>query len=133
MTLVYVLLVAHFVADFLCQTDWMALNKSKRWDALGAHVLVYSVVLGVFVLPFDRPGAGLFLLVNAATHFVQDALTSRLTSRLWFIELTPWKPDDVSDGCYKLGTTRHWFFVAIGFDQLLHYVALFLTAGWWLR
>ena len=50
MTIIYVLLMAHFVGDFICQTDWMALNKSKRWDALALHVGVYSAVLFSFAL-----------------------------------------------------------------------------------
>ena len=27
---------------------------------------------------------------------------------------------------------RRWFFVAIGADLFLHYMTLFITAGWWL-
>ena len=133
--LVYVLLVAHFVGDFICQSDWMALNKSKRWDALAIHVTVYSAVLymAIFVsiglnaelspriilalvneLPYVS-AVGFYVLVNAVAHFVQDAITSRINSRLW------------------QANQRHWFFVGIGADQLLHYVTLFVTAGWWLR
>ncbi len=143
MSVVYALLVGHFVADFLCQSDWMALNKSKRWDALGVHVLVYSLVLFPFVAFWhdaaflQRPMATygvvwMFIGVNAAAHFAQDALTSRLTSRLWFLPqvgqgMQPeWIQVEVKGGY------RHWFFVAIGFDQLLHYVTLFVTASWWL-
>lgn len=114
MTTIYVLLVAHFVGDFLCQTDWMALNKSKRWDALALHVLVYTLVLATFIFPMPSEASG-WLVVNAAAHFVQDAVTSRINARLW------------------QANARHWFFVGIGADQLLHYVTLFVTAGWWLR
>lgn len=116
MTVIYVLLGAHFVGDFICQSDWMAQNKSKRWDALALHVLIYSAVLGLFLLwPPPTDAALLFVGVNGAAHFAQDAITSRINSRLWAAKQV------------------HWFFVGIGADQLLHYVTLFVTAGWWLR
>src|SRR5688500_2538077 len=95
LSLIVVLLFAHWTADFVCQTDWQAINKSKRWDALTAHVAVYTLALGavalfwyVSVTPDDSalPFA-LWLGVNAAAHFVQDAITSRINARLWFIDL----------------------------------------------
>ena len=116
MGMVYALVGAHFVGDFLCQSDWMALNKSKHWGALGAHVLVYAAPLMVALLFFrPLPNAALFLVVNVGAHFVQDAVTSRINARLW------------------QANERHWFFVGIGADQLLHYVTLFATAQWWLE
>lgn len=121
MTMIYVLLVAHFVADFIAQSDWMAVNKSKRWDALTVHVTVYTGVVSAFLFAYyqmtEWPGIGpmWFLAATFGTHFVQDAITSRINSRLW------------------QANERHWFFVGIGADQLLHYVILFVTAGWWLR
>lgn len=164
MTLVYVLLVAHFVADFLCQTDWMAVNKSKDWNALTWHVAVYGLVLGVVLRLATGPRGlegGWFVLANMGAHFVQDAITSRITSRLWFVRgayvtpkavvdslayinavgefISPKEAGDAMQDALRDGAvvrysdTRHWFFVAIGADQLLHYVTLFVTAGWWLQ
>lgn len=153
MSLIYALLVAHFVGDFVCQTDWMAINKSKRWDALSWHVLVYTCVLQLIVsfqqppspYPYDSLKAfGLFVVVNAAAHLVQDAITSRINARLWFFRMEPGifvlapyvvPPRDttvVNPWVPGVGN-RHWFFVGIGADQLLHYITLFVTAGWWLR
>lgn len=145
--IVYVLLVTHFVADFLCQSDWMALNKSKDWWALLSHVGMYAAVLiaGVSIwlvwtigarAPMPH-GTEMFWVVNTAAHFVQDAITSRITSRLWFVQIVPVPPISIGDECYGFAARadlrkRHWFFVTIGFDQLLHYVTLFVTAGWWL-
>lgn len=140
---VYALLVGHFVGDFIYQSDWMAENKSKRWDVLAAHVAVYTLVIGAALVPFVGVGDHLFInaadglvlrfiLVNGAAHFVQDAITSRITARLWFLPkvgqgMQPtWIQVDVKP-------TRHWFFVALGADQMLHYVTLFVTAQWWLR
>lgn len=150
--MIYVLLVAHFVADFIAQSDWMALNKSKRWDALAIHVGAYISVMALMVvwcgalIPLPIPamrdtGVLLFVLVNAAAHFVQDAITSRINSRLWFVDgvRTVQHPHESWPGAvvqtYEVAYNdkRHWFFVGIGFDQLLHYITLFVTAGWWLK
>jgi uncharacterized protein DUF3307 len=95
------LMSVHFVADFVLQSDWMALNKSKRMDALAVHVTIYSACF----LLFGWRLAG----VTFFAHFVQDFITSRINARLW------------------AANQRHWFFVAIGADQLLHTFQLALT------
>lgn len=154
-TFVYVLLGAHFVADFLAQSDWMAINKSHNWWALTVHVTAYvSVMAGVgiawlivyelYVTPFRAdwdillmavgPPLAVWLALNGVIHFAQDAITSRLTSRLWFIEFDTVAVAGFTIPRYRiLPGRRHWFFVAIGFDQLLHYITLCATANWWLR
>lgn len=113
------LLVAHFVADFPLQSDWMALNKSKNNVALWVHALVYSLC---FV-----PWGFIFMLVTFVAHFCTDYITSRCTSKLWFFK--PWEMDALGKPITWTfaGGSRHWFFVMIGFDQLLHYTQLATT------
>lgn len=96
------LIALHFVMDFLCQNDWMAVNKSKRWDALLLHVAIYS--FGFIWLGWQ------FALITFITHFITDAITSRITRRLYYPVFH-----------------RHWFFSTIGFDQLIHYATLAYT------
>ena len=91
----------HFVADFIMQSDRVALNKSKSNLVLLQHVAIY----GIFFLPFGL----LFALVNAGLHFVTDYCTSRATSKLW------------------QNNQRHWFFVVIGLDQAIHMTCLFVS------
>lgn len=112
----YLILFAHWVGDFLCQSDWMAINKSKSFKALGLHVLVYTACLaGIFFvldpfLIFESPWPILaFAGINGSFHFLIDAVTSRINSYLWQNE------------------KRHAFFVMIGFDQLLHTALLLYT------
>ncbi len=109
------ILIAHFVGDFLLQSDEMAKNKSSSWVWLSLHVLCYSGTLLILVLLLEVTGEPdswkpfEWVAINAVLHFVTDAITSRGTAWL-----------------YK-NNERHWFFVLIGFDQLLHYAALILT------
>lgn len=98
------LLVLHFVADFILQSDWMAQNKSKNNWALLSHAIVYTSPFALFY--------GLkFALITFLFHFWQDYFTSRINSKLW-----------------KAGKV-HYFFVGVGADQLLH----FYTLAWTLQ
>jgi hypothetical protein len=142
------LVAAHFIADWLFQSDWMALNKSKHWDVLAAHVSVYTLVMSIVVwLPFLRRMNDIpvifnfvlmFGLITWVTHFITDAITSRITTRLWFIDVIPRKSFSeheqhlLEHELYPLLARivvgkRHWFFVVIGFDQLIHYITLAIT------
>lgn len=94
----------HFIADFVLQTDKMAMNKSSSIRWLGEHVVVYS-------MPFMVIGGWKYAVVNGAAHFIVDFITSRLSSYFW-------KKQD-----------RHSFFVVIGADQAIHITVLFLTMG----
>lgn len=113
MTIPITWLVVHFVADFVLQSDWMAQNKSKRWDALGLHCIVYATCWAVFGFFSFRAAGGWFALITYITHFATDAVTSRINSRLWQAKQV------------------HWFFVGIGADQVIHYATLAAT-GYWL-
>lgn len=103
------LLAVHWVADFVCQTHWQSINKSKSNEALGRHVATYTLVLAggsIFILGYY---AAAFALVNGVLHFVTDYFTSRWASRLYAKQ--DW----------------HNFFVVIGLDQLIHHMTLAAT------
>jgi hypothetical protein len=120
--------VSHFVGDFLLQSNWMALGKSKRLVPLLTHALVYS-------LCFLWLGPA-FVAITFLCHTITDFCTSRLTSSLWFVsENTATWIEGCACGDRECWTTtvvydsakRHWFFVVIGFDQLLHQIQLLTT------
>lgn len=97
-----VVLILHFIGDFIMQSDRMGTCKSNNSVVLGEHVMIYSVPLMlVFGVQYG--------VINGLMHFLTDFSTSRWTSYLWKKK------------------KRHWFFVVIGLDQLLHLLVLILT------
>jgi len=106
---IILLLLAHWIADFLLQTDKMALNKSRSWGWLTYHVAVYSAVMTFATANLT------FGVVTFIAHLLTDAVTSRVNAKLW------------------QANERHYFFVSVGFDQWLHQIQLLLTVAWLLE
>ena len=111
--MIYLLILTHWIADFICQTDNMARNKSKSNIWLGKHILAYMGILFIFTVYagwyLPKILTFLFVLTNGAVHFVIDYFTSRQTSKLW-----------------AKGEV-HNFFVVVGFDQAHHMITLIYT------
>lgn len=105
------ILIVHFFADFVLQTHEQAINKWKCEKHLIAHVLTYSLTWTVACSFFieDIWRIGMFGFITLVCHWLTDALTSNM-SKVYF---------DKKD--------YHNGFVVIGFDQILHYVQLYLT------
>lgn len=113
--IIFSILVIHWVADFIFQTNAQAKGKSTDMGCLLSHTSVYSSVWLVasvvysLCFGFGMLSPILFTGITFLLHTITDYFTSRLNSYLW-------KKGDV-----------HNFFVSVGFDQVLHYVQLFLT------
>lgn len=105
---VIIILFIHWLADFVCQTHEMSINKSKSNKWLFYHVAVYSSIwlFSGIVFCFNIVYVLFFTGITFLAHFLTDYATSRITSRLY------------SEKRY------HDFFVVIGVDQLLHYLQL---------
>jgi hypothetical protein len=105
------LLVSHWIADFVLQTDWQAANKSKNNIALSCHVLVYTACLAAVSALLSGPGLLwlIFVVGNGLLHFGTDYCTSRVSAR--FYAKQEW----------------HKFFVVVGFDQVIHQLSLAVT------
>ena len=116
--LVLGVLTTHWICDFVLQSETMSKNKSTSNKWLLVHVFIYSIFTTMFWAAISlTTGIGLvpplmlaklFVLIFVP-HFVTDYITSRITKRLYE------KKD------------YHNFFVAIGFDQLIHYICLLYT------
>lgn len=110
MKVAFILIVIHFLADFVCQSNAMAQGKSKSNIWLTKHILAYQIVFiipSIYLLGFEY--GMIYVGINGFLHWITDYFTSRWTSRLW-------EKKDV-----------HNFFVVIGFDQVIHYACLFGT------
>lgn len=107
--MIYVIIFSHWFADFIAQSDWMAKNKSKSWLALSLHILAYTSSLAILLSLVHPETAWKYALVNGVIHFVVDAITSRITAKL-----------------YAKGDV-HNFFVVIGLDQAIHMSTLVAT------
>ncbi|MGE0590899.1 MAG: DUF3307 domain-containing protein [Vicinamibacterales bacterium] len=145
MGLLIALFVGHFFGDFLCQTDRMATMKGRSWRWLSIHVLAYTGVLAVVALIWAGTvgAAAPFVGVTFLAHMATDAVTSRITSRLWFFRRCDgiWTQAEYTmprhgrvlvNPFEEVPGLRHWFFVVIGADQCLHLCALVLAAELWL-
>jgi hypothetical protein len=71
-------LLCHFVPDFWLQTDWMAMNKSKKtWNCL-VHVLIYTSCFLVLTTSWKA------LLFIGITHFILDRWHIILKRMIWW-------------------------------------------------
>lgn len=111
-------LFLHWFGDFVLQTDEQAKGKSKSWTHLLDHTKTYSAVWLIpitLIWPYGWEVSQYvlaslsFVGITFLAHTITDYFTSRLNSRLW------------AEG------KVHNFFVAVGFDQILHYIQLLLT------
>ena len=81
-----VVLVVHYIADFILQTDSQAKGKSKGSDVwnleLFKHVLTYTGIWGLvyFLLPIQEPfnqpiGWIFFVILIGVPHYITDWIT----------------------------------------------------------
>jgi hypothetical protein len=107
--IILLIMAIHFIGDFVLQSHWMALNKSRNNEALWIHCLVYCAFLWIMTL------SPVWAFLNLFLHFGVDYITSRINAKLW-------QKGDV-----------HYFFVGVGADQLIHYICLFGTFVWFVN
>lgn len=114
MTILLVIVVVHFLGDFVFQSSKMATGKSKSLKWLSIHVGVYALIslISFFVLGnfYGSFLVGFYWwITNVLLHFIVDFFTSKITSRFWEQK------------------NMRFFFVMIGFDQLIHSLCLIST------
>ena len=116
------LLFIHWLADFVYQEHRVAVGKSKSLLILLEHGLTYSITFTLWIfamlliLYYNNLNItpllikiSIFAGITFLIHTFTDFITSKITANLW-------KKEKV-----------HNFFVMIGFDQLLHYIQIFIT------
>jgi hypothetical protein len=102
--MVWQILLAHFLADYPLQPDWMVRAKRQPWG-LGLHVGIHLIVMLVLFLP-SLPLVWPYLLALAGIHLLIDL------------------------GKNKINTLRpDWVVGPYAVDQFLHFVSIWLMAG----
>lgn len=131
MTIAFILILIHYVADFMFQDEKMALGKSKSNRELLRHTIRYTLVfLVAFILIkiIENPlphiyiyelgwtsKIVLFFPITFACHTIIDYISSRKTSKLF------------ENKIFYTGIPNFGAFSIIGLDQVFHYLSLFLT------
>jgi len=123
LAIIFSIIGIHWIADFLMQDEKWALGKSKNWKDLLSHTITYSLcftILLVFPVLFTIGFVGFFvfvkfLLITFVCHTATDYFTSRVVSKMF------------AEKKYGSSIPNVGGFTVIGFDQVLHYVQLFLT------
>ena len=114
MKILLLIFTVHFLEDFVFQYSKMATGKSKSLKWLSIHVGVYALVslislVSIFIY-FDNISIAIYWwCTNVVLHFIVDFFTSKITSKFWEQK------------------NMRFFFVMIGFDQLLHAICLIST------
>lgn len=117
----FLLIVFHYIADFICQDEKWAKAKSYDINALLDHTMIYSSVIGLltfFCLPLGFVNGlywALFVLITFITHTITDFFTSKIVARKF-------KENKLGSSIPNFGA-----FSIIGFDQVIHYATLFIT------
>lgn len=96
-----ILMVLHFLADFVLQSDYVATNKSENVEVLAIHSLIYGFIMSV-IFAHDLFILALVVILFTVSHFMVDFVSSRITKKFY------------------IQGKRHEFFVTIGMDQLIH-------------
>lgn len=138
---IFGILTIHYIGDFVLQTEGQAKGKSKNWSDLLAHTITYSIfvffTIGIlYGYAFERGESNFwfclyFSLITFVAHTITDYFTSRLNNKLApkeeVIMLKFNSEETLPFSRFPKGRSYHNLFVSIGFDQLLHYIQLFLT------
>jgi len=122
---IILILIAHFVADFIFQPHFIAVSKSYNIKHLIYHIIIYAlaffIIFGLswyfmfYIIGFTITAevwlqmAFGITIVNSVLHYIIDYFTSNISGYFW-------KKQDY-----------HNFFVIIGFDQLLHISLLIIS------
>lgn len=131
MLIAFILIVIHYIADFMAQTEVMALGKSKSLRILCYHTYVYTAIFAyAFILYllfhlgmghhklYDinlTPMVLWFFPITFVSHTVIDYVSSKITARKF-------EKKEYYTGIPNMGA-----FSIIGLDQVFHYATLFLT------
>lgn len=115
---ILIFFIAHFIGDYLLQSDDIAKRKSKEIKALLIHTGIIGgcffamnlIGLLCFGFQFNILNILFIPLMNYLLHLITDYFTSKWASSLYSKDI-------------------HYYYVVLGLDQLIHYVIATLSVG----
>lgn len=134
-TLLCWVFVLHFIADFLCQPGWIAKQKSEKPAILFLHtMIIFGVMLVGLVFLVGPLTALTFASCNALAHGITDMFTwkgyKRYATRRYQRMSEEEREEHGFNTIWKYPYWEdHWFYATLGFDQLLHGLALIILAS----
>jgi hypothetical protein len=116
---IFSIIIIHWIADFVMQDEKWALGKSKNWKDLLSHTGMYSfsfwILINICSIGLPYYWSFYFMLITFICHTITDYFTSRIVSKRF------------AKGYMGGPIPNFGAFSIIGFDQVLHYVQLFIT------
>ena len=88
-------LLAHFVGDYLIQSDWMAAKKTSAWTPAWAHALSYAVCFVPVLLAYGDDGW------RAVTAFWVIAITHLLIDRFRLARYLAWAKNQAAPRVWR--------------------------------
>lgn len=76
-SLLFLLLIGHFLGDFYFQTDEIARNKKKSKANLIKHCLLYTLAMVIVILPLFNIELLICSLAISLIHFIVDFIKSK--------------------------------------------------------
>jgi uncharacterized membrane protein YbhN (UPF0104 family) len=131
MWIAFILILVHYIGDFMFQTENQALGKSTNFKQLISHTLTYTLVFYIAfalwcayqnhfghitpeVLGWTAK-VFLFFPITFVCHTIIDFFTSKIASKKF------------KNKEYYTGLPNFGAFSIIGLDQVIHYATLFAT------
>lgn len=112
------IVITHWVADFIFQSDKWANTKSSSFKSLIKHTITYSIIMSVLWYPIflgDFEKLYLFFILTLITHTITDFFTSKIVKKKF----------DKKE--YGSSIPNFGAFTVIGFDQVIHYTTIIFT------
>lgn len=124
--IIVTILIGHFLGDFVFQKNNLKLSRSKNFKIrlksvlkhLLPHTLLYSGIITILLLLIQLIGKlptsdwftlPLFFIITYVIHLITDLIITLINNN------------------YLTKNKRHKYFVTIGFDQMIHYITLYVT------
>ena len=76
---IWIMVAAHFIGDFPCQSVWFCIEKGKSWEVNFYHAVTYASVFLLLGATWWQ------FLILAGSHFLIDPLKARygIVKTIW--------------------------------------------------